>query len=72
MNLKLIATILAFILAVGAVTACGQAATPTPEPVAQASPAEQPQVVSAEAFVVPVKKSNLAFEVGGQDCHHQG
>lgn len=66
MNLKLIATILAFILAVGAITACGQAATPTPEPVAQASPAEQPQVVSAEAFVVPVKKSNLAFEVGGR------
>lgn len=66
MNLKLIATTLAFVLAIGAVTACGAGATPTPEPVAQASTAEQSKVVSAEAFVVPLKKSNLSFEIGGR------
>lgn len=66
MNLKLIATTLAFVLAVGAITACGEASTPTVEPVAEASAAEQPQVVSAEAFVVPLKKSDLSFEIGGR------
>jgi multidrug resistance efflux pump len=66
MNLKLIATTLAFVLAIGAITACGEAATPTVEPIAEASAAEQPQVVSAEAFVVPVKKSDLSFEIGGR------
>lgn len=66
MNLKLIATTLAFVLAIGAITACGEASTPTVEPVAEASAAEQPQVVSAEAFVVPLKKSDLSFEIGGR------
>jgi HlyD family secretion protein len=66
MNFKLIATTLAFVLAIGAITACGETSTPTVEPVAEASAAEQPQVVSAEAFVVPVKKSDLSFEIGGR------
>lgn len=66
MNLRFIAVTLALILAVGAITACGGAETPTAEPVSQAQAAEQPQVVSAEAFVVPVKKSNLSFEIGGR------
>ena len=66
MNLKLIVTTLALSLVVGATAACGEAATPTADPVAQASAAEQPAVVSAEAFVVPVEKAELSFEVGGR------
>lgn len=38
---------------------------PTPEPVVVNS-TQQPRVVSAEAFVVPVKESTLAFETGGR------
>lgn len=65
MNLKFIAVTFALILALAAITACGSAETPTVEPVAQAQ-AAGPQVVSAEAFVVPVKKSDLSFEVDGR------
>lgn len=66
MNLKFITVTLAMILVIGAISACGGGQTPTVEPVAEAQAAEQPQVVSAEAFVVPVKKSELSFEVGGR------
>jgi multidrug resistance efflux pump len=65
MNLKFIAVTFALILALAAITACGGAETPTVEPVAEAQ-AAGPQVVSAEAFVVPVKKSDLSFEIGGR------
>lgn len=38
---------------------------PTPEPV-PVEAVQQPQVVSAEAFVLPIKQAELAFEVGGR------
>ena len=66
MNLKFITLALAVILMIGGTTACafgGEA--PTVEPVAAAT-AQQPQVVSAEAFVVPLKQADLSFEVGGR------
>jgi multidrug resistance efflux pump len=66
MNLKFIFVTLALIVMIGAIAACGGSTTPTVEPVAQAQAAEQTPVVSAEAFVVPVKKSELSFEIGGR------
>ncbi len=65
MSLKSIITFLAFIFIVGSTVACSsEAATATPEAVA--STTVQPKVVSAEAFVMPVKKSDLSFELGGR------
>lgn len=66
MKLKFIATTLLIILLAGGVMACGasEAATPTPDLTAQT--VKQPNVVSAEAFVVPVKDADLSFEVGGR------
>ena len=53
------------LLAVG-LAGCGAfGGDPTPEPV-PVEAVQQPNVVSAEAFVVPVKDANLAFEVGGR------
>jgi multidrug resistance efflux pump len=53
-------------LVIGATVACSTGGeTPTVEPAA-ASTTPQVQVVSAEAFVVPVKKAELSFEVGGR------
>jgi multidrug resistance efflux pump len=66
MNLKFVTLALATVLLIGGTTACsfgGEA--PTAEPVAAAT-AQQPQVVSAEAFVVPLKEADLSFEVGGR------
>lgn len=39
--------------------------TPTPEPV-EVQIVKEPDVVSAEAFVVPIKQANLAFEMSGR------
>lgn len=65
MNLKFITLALATVLLIGGITACSGSETPTVEPVAAAT-AQQPQVVSAEAFVVPLKQADLSFEVGGR------
>lgn len=67
MKLKYALIILMIIvIGVGGVVACGSGeAAPTPE-AAAVTTAKAPDVVSAEAFVVPVKKSELAFEVGGR------
>ncbi|MFN8456880.1 MAG: efflux RND transporter periplasmic adaptor subunit [Anaerolineae bacterium] len=68
MKLKYILMTLIVVVLIGAggVVACGAGAeTPTPAP-ETASAAKAPEVVSAEAFVVPLKKSELAFEVGGR------
>ncbi len=66
MNLKTIALTLIIILIIGTTVACSAGGeTPTVEPAA-ASTTPQAQVVSAEAFVVPVKKAELSFEVGGR------
>lgn len=46
-------------------TACGFGETPTPTPVVIEA-VDQPDVVSAEAFVVPVREADLAFESGGR------
>jgi HlyD family secretion protein len=58
--------ILTFPVIVSLISACsfGQQ-DPTPEPeVIEAT--RQPQVVSAEAFVVPVREASLSFETGGR------
>lgn len=52
-------------LAVTILAACGSSEEPTPVPV-DPDALQQPRVVSAEAFVMPVKESDLAFEVGGR------
>ena len=60
-----ILTLMVALLAM-ALTGCGLfGGEPTPEP-PPVEAVQQPNVVSAEAFVVPVKQANLAFEVGGR------
>lgn len=66
MKLKFMATMLIVIVLAGGAVACGAG---TPEPTAEpidAQAIQQPNVVSAEAFVVPVQKANLSFESGGR------
>ncbi|MCB0209037.1 MAG: HlyD family efflux transporter periplasmic adaptor subunit [Anaerolineae bacterium] len=60
-----ILVVLMAIFGIGTLTACGSSAEPTPVAV-EVNTTQQPQVVSAEAFVVPVKEADLAFEVGGR------
>jgi len=56
---------LAIVLLIGGLTGCGLfGEEPTPEPVPVA--VSQPNVVSAEAFVVPLKEADLAFQIGGR------
>lgn len=65
MNKNLVVAILSLMM-VAALSACSFGGEePTPEPVV-ANTVQQPRVVSAEAFVVPVKESNLSFETGGR------
>src|SRR5262245_19264073 len=57
---------LVLVLIPGLLSACalgGEEATPTP---AVSSAVQQPRVVSAEAFVVPVQEAELAFEASGR------
>lgn len=57
--------IIIVVLLASVLSACGFGGEePTPEPVPVA--VTQPNVVSAEAFVVPVREADLAFQVGGQ------
>lgn len=66
MTQKTIILTLMGILLLASLTGCGMFGDdPTPEP-APVEAVEQPNVVSAEAFVVPIKDANLAFEVGGR------
>jgi HlyD family secretion protein len=59
-------TALVLLLVVGLVSACGLGGEePTPTP-AVSSAVQQPRVVSAEAFVVPVQEAELAFEASGR------
>lgn len=48
------------------ISACSFGEEPEPEPVAVASTVQEPRVVSAEAFVVPLQEADLAFETGGR------
>ena len=65
MHKKSILPILTLIIIAGIVSACSFfEEEPEPEPVVTSS-VQQPRVVSAEAFVVPVKRANLALEAGG-------
>lgn len=66
MDLRTITRVLFIAGLAMSVTACGlfgQEETPEPEPV---EAVQQPNVVSAEAFVVPAKQADLAFEVSGR------
>jgi HlyD family secretion protein len=66
MNHKSVVLTLTLALLIVALTGCGLfGEEPTPEPV-PVEAVQQPNVVSAEAFVVPVKEANLAFEVNGR------
>ncbi len=68
MKLKLIVVLSVLALFAGGVAACdppgSSAATPSQATAAQ--PVKQANVVSAQAFVVPLKKAGLAFEAGGR------
>jgi HlyD family secretion protein len=69
MNRKLLLTLtllaLLIILA-GGMMACSAEETPEPTPVV---PIQQPNTVSAEAFVVPIRQANLSLEIGGRLDH---
>jgi len=64
MKPKSIVTLLAMAMIVILVAACAEEADP--EPVVVSEAVQQPRVVSAEAFVVPLQEADLAFEVGGR------
>jgi multidrug resistance efflux pump len=66
MKLKFMATMFIIIVLAGSAVACNSA---TPEPTVEpldAQAIQQPNVVSAEAFVVPVQQASIAFETGGR------
>jgi multidrug efflux pump subunit AcrA (membrane-fusion protein) len=66
MKQKSVVLTLTIALLIVALAGCGLfGEEPTPEPV-PVEAVQQPNVVSAEAFVVPVKEANLAFEVNGR------
>lgn len=65
MNNKLL-LILTLVLAAGGVLACAPAAASLPALPTPTRLAQHVNVVSAEAFVVPVKEAKLSFEVGGR------
>jgi HlyD family secretion protein len=60
----LFTNLLLVLLIVGFTIACSSGDEQEPEPVV-ASAVQQPRVVSAEAFVVPLQEANLAFESNG-------
>ncbi|GAB4432639.1 MAG: biotin/lipoyl-binding protein [Anaerolineae bacterium] len=64
MSRKFTITILLLLFATALVAACSSSEEPTPEPV-EVNAVQQPRVVSAEAFVVPVQEASLAFEANG-------
>jgi HlyD family secretion protein len=66
MKLKTIATLSIAASMTILVAACSFGEEAEPEPVAAASTIQQPRVVSAEAFVVPLQEADLAFEAGGR------
>jgi HlyD family secretion protein len=66
MHLRVILTIIAIIILGSSITACGLFGEETPEPTVEISAIQQPDVVSAEAFVVPVQDADLAFELNGR------
>jgi HlyD family secretion protein len=66
MNPKSFVTILAMTIIISLVSACSMfGEEPEPEPVV-VDPVQQSRVVSAEAFVVPIREADLAFELGGR------
>jgi HlyD family secretion protein len=66
MNPKFIIMTLAIPVLIISLAGCGLfGEEATPEPVAVEA-VQQPNVVSAEAFVVPLKQADLAFEAGGR------
>ena len=65
MKPNIIVTTFIIILLVGSVVACSSGEEATVEPIADQA-IQQPNVVSAEAFVVPQQQADLAFEVGGR------
>ena len=64
MKPKSIVMLLAMAVIIILVAACSEQAEP--EPVVVSEAVQQPRVVSAEAFVVPLQEADLAFEVGGR------
>lgn len=65
MQSKRTLTLIGMILLVLIVSACGFGGEePEPTPVIEA--VQQPNTVSAEAFVVPVREADLSFEIGGR------
>jgi multidrug resistance efflux pump len=69
-NLRFISLAVIIILLIGAVSVVAASnnnnPTATTEPAAAVVAEQQADVVSAEAFVVPLQESELAFEVGGR------
>ena len=66
MKSKLVIKTLTIPVFIIALTGCGLfGEDPTPEPV-PVEAVQQPNVVSAEAFVVPLKQADLSFETGGR------
>lgn len=54
------------ILLVMSLAACGAFGGEEPEPTPVIEAVQQPNTVSAEAFVVPIKEADLSFEIGGR------
>ncbi len=66
MNRPFIIRVMAIVLVTVSITACGVfGEEPTPEPV-PVEAVQQPNVVSAEAVVVPLREADLGFEISGR------
>jgi len=66
MKQKSMSMVIVLILLAGLLAACGAGAEAEPTSEAVNATVAQPNTVSAEAFVVPVREANLAFEQGGR------
>ncbi len=66
MQSKRTVTLIGMMLLAMIVSACGVFGGEEPEPTPVIEAVQQPNTVSAEAFVVPVREADLSFEIGGR------
>ena len=66
MRFKSILVVASLVLLAGILIACSSGEEAAEAPAVEAPAIQQPNTVSAEAFVVPIQEADVAFEVGGR------